>query len=591
MRKMTTRFLLRFRSKALIMLVLALLWGLPGSAQFYDGYQMEFGRSRVQFEEFLWSYYMFDRFDTYFYLNGKELAVHTAKYATEELDRMEQMLGTYIEGKIQFIVFNNLNDLKQSNIGLSAGMQYNTGGVSHILGNKVVLYFDGSLDNFERQIRQGIAHILLQNAIFGSNITSQVMNTFMQNLPEWFTVGLISYLAEEWNTAIDNRIRNIILSNKFKGFSRVVMTEQYVTDAGHSFWQFIARRYGKETVVSVINMVRVSRSIETGFQYVLGVSLKTLYDEWYGHYSDIYTREAENFDPLPDDRKIAGRRVLKRKIDSRRYNQLEASPDGRHIAFVTNETGKYRVWLLNTQTDKLKRLTSGGFRLDEKVDYAYPVLSWHPTGRILSMVIEEKGLVQLYFYDLDEQEWTSRNLFGFEKILDFSYSDNGQLLLLSAVKEGQSDLFTFNLVSGSSERLTNDVYDDLHPRFIDNSSRIIFSSNRPGDTLTKDGQKSFGAHQAGYDVFIYDYSTRNSLLRRVTRNPFANQVQPMEYGKNYFSYLSDESGIYNQYVGRVELSFFYFVISCDQLSAEHYRARHFAAWRNKCICHQPQSSG
>jgi hypothetical protein len=552
MRKMATGSLLYIKSKFLLPLLFTVLLALPGSAQFYDGFQMEFGRSRVQFKEFLWTYYMFDRFDTYFYLNGKELAIHTAKYATDEMERMEGQLGTYLEGKIQFIVFNNLNDLKQSNIGLSADLNYNTGGVSHIVGNKVVLYFDGSLVNFERQIRQGIAHVLLQNAIFGSNITSQVMNTFMQNLPEWFTNGLISYLAEEWNTDIDNRIRNIILSGKFNNFSRLVTNEQYENDAGHSFWRFIAERYGKESVENVLNMVRVSRSIETGFQYVFAVSLKTLYDDWFTYYNDIYSREVENFDSMPDNKELTGRRVLKRKIDSRRYSQLTASNDGQHIAFVTNETGKYRVWLLNTQTNKLKRLTSGGFRLDEKVDYAYPILSWHPTGRILSMVIEEKGLIQLYFYDLEEREWTSRNLFGFEKILDFSYSDNGQMLLLSAVKEGQSDLFTFNLVSGSSERLTNDVYDDLHPRFIDNSARIIFSSNRPGDTLTKNGEEPVGSHHAGYDVFIFDYSTRNPVLRRVTRNPVANQVQPVEYGKNYFSYLSDESGIYNQYVGRVD---------------------------------------
>lgn len=47
-----------------------LLLLMPGfvGAQFYNGYQMEFGRSRVQFEDFLWTYYRFDRFDTYCFL-------------------------------------------------------------------------------------------------------------------------------------------------------------------------------------------------------------------------------------------------------------------------------------------------------------------------------------------------------------------------------------------------------------------------------------------------------------------------------------------------------------------------------------------
>lgn len=537
-------------NRLLLAALAILLLPVVGWGQFYNGYQMEFGRSRVQFREFLWTYYKFERFDTYFYLNGKELAEHTARYATTELGRMESDLGTYLEGKIQFVIFNNLNDLKQSNIGLSAGAQYNTGGVSYILGNKVVLYFDGSIVNFEKQIRQGIAHVLLQNSIFGSNVSSQVMNSFFQNFPEWFGIGLIAYLADEWNTEIDNRIRNVVLSGEYKSFSRFVMNELYVKDAGHSFWKFIADKYGTESVNNVINMVRVSRNIETGFLYVIGVSLPILYEEWYEHYKTVYASEEGDFDPMPETDKIIGKRVLKRNYAARTYSQLETSPTGDYLAFVTNETGKYNVWLQNTQTTRLKRLRSGGYRLDEKVDYTYPILSWHPTGRILSMVIEEKGLIQLYFYDIEERDWTKRNLFGFDKVLDFSYSENGQMLLISAVQEGQSDIFTFNLVSGGYERITNDIYDDLNPRFIGSSTKITFSSNRTSDTLKTGIKGTFASQNQSYDVFIYDYQNRNQVLRRVTNTPFANEMQPMQYGKNHIAFLSDESGINNQYIGK-----------------------------------------
>lgn len=550
MMRFFTHHLLPFKHKLLIAAVFVMVLSHQGKAQFYEGYQMEFGRSRVQYKDFLWTYYKFDRFDTYFYLNGKELAEHTAKYASSELVRMETELGTYLDGKIQFVIFNNLNDLKQSNIGVSDDSQYNTGGVSYILGNKVILYFDGSVVYFERQIRQGIAHVLLQNSIFGSNIGSQMMNTFLQNMPEWFTLGLVSYLAEEWNTDVDNRIRSALLSGKYKNFNRLVSDEFYVKDAGHSFWKFIADKYGRDNVVNIINMIRVSRSLDTGFQYVLGISLKTLYDDWYTHFTGIYTADAENFDPLPDDAKLQGKRVLKRNVPGRNYSQLKASPNGEHMAFVTNETGKFHVWLFNYNTRKLKKLRTGGYQLDEKVDYAYPVIAWHPSGRILSILIEDKGLNQLNFYDLDEKKWSERSLFGFEKILDFSYSDNGQLLLLSAVQGGQCDIFTFNLISGSPERITNDIYDDLNPRFTENSTKIVFSSNRPGDTLVTGVKGGFANQKTDYDIFLNNYAAKSQVLRRITNTPGINEKQPAGYTKNYLSYLSDESGIYNQYLGR-----------------------------------------
>jgi len=41
-------------------------------------------------------------------------------------------------------------------------------------------------------------------------------------------------------------------------------------------------------------------------------------------------------------------------------------------------------------------------------------------------------------------------------------------------------------------------------------------------------------------------------MRRVTNTPLANEIYPMEYEKNYISFLSDENGIYNRYLGRFD---------------------------------------
>ncbi len=546
----TQNFLSKVFSKALVFGLLLL--PMVASSQFYNGYQMDFGRSRVQFDNFLWTYYRFNRFDTYFYLNGKELAIHTAKYAELELLKYEDELDTYLEGNIQFIIFNNLNDLKQSNIGLTAETEYNIGGISYILGNKVILYFDGSMVNFERQIRHGIAHVLLQNAIFGNNIGSQVMNSFLSNFPEWYTLGLIAYLAEDWDTEIDNRIRNAIQSGKYKKFNRMVMDENLVKDAGYSFWRFIAEKYGKSNIVSIINMTRVSRSIETGFQYVLGLTLDRLYEEWLSYYTtESETAQLNRFLP-PDDKIIAGKRVLKRNSRDRVYSEFQVSPDGKYAAFVTNETGKYKVWLMDMNSGKLKKIYTEGYKLDEKIDYSYPILTWHPSGRFLTMVLEKKGLIWLSFYNVEDREFTDQNIFGFDKVLDISYSDDGRKLLFSGVQQGKNDIFLFTISSGSYERVTNDIWDDLNPQFLENSNKIIFSSNRQSDTLEWDEPTEPGTIGKYYDLFIYDYAAKDPILRRVTNTPVASEKQPQPYMDGYFSFLSDENGIYNEYLGMLD---------------------------------------
>ncbi len=219
-------------------------------------------------------------------------------------------------------------------------------------------------------------------------------------MPEWFTLGLISYLAEEWNTDIDNRIRNAIVSGKYKNFNRLVSDELYVKDAGHSFWKFIADKYGNDNVINIVNMIRVSRNLNTGFQYVLGKTVKSLYAEWFTYFNNIYTAEAKKFDPIPDDVRIKGRRILKRNNHQRFFSQLKSSSNGEHIAFVTNETGKYHIWLYDYKTRKLKSFEQEAISLMKRL--TTPILSFHGTRQeeFLVRSLKIKDLINSIFMTL-----------------------------------------------------------------------------------------------------------------------------------------------------------------------------------------------
>ena len=51
-----------------------------------------------------------------------------------------------------------------------------------------------------------------------------------------------------------------------------------------------------------------------------------------------------------------------------------------------------------------------------------------------------------------------------------------------------------------SKNLTNDIYDDLEPTYV-NSNEIIFTSNRRNDSLNLDHQKS--SFESDKDIFLY----------------------------------------------------------------------------------------
>lgn len=515
----------------------------PVKGQFYNGSQLTFGRSRMQYNEFFWTYYRFNHFDTYFYLNGKELAQFTALYANAVLPSLEKKLEAQLEGKVQFIIYNSLSDLKQSNIGYLGNEQYNTGGITHIIGKKIFLYFDGSHVNFQKQIRSGLCRILLQNALYGSSFGSQVKNNALITLPDWYINGLVSYYSEDWNTDFDNRVRDGFLSGKYLKFNQISGTDALY--AGHSIWKFISDNYGTTTIPSIIYMTKVNKGVENGFSYILGLPFKKLIREWQDYYMKKYVN-ADSLGNLP----AASTLALKKSKRERVYAQAKICPDNQFLAYTTNELGQYKIWLKNLETGKTHKIFKRGYKLDEKVDYSYPLLAWHPTGQVLAFIIEAKGQLWLYMYSPEKHRMTKQGLFGFQKVLDFSYSSDGKSFAMSAVQRGQSDIYVYNIAANSFENITKDIYDDLNPRFINHSSEIIFSSNRPNDTINFDQKKLPLSLHSTYDIFVYNYSTRSNLLRRITQTPVANETMPMEYAPGFITYLSNESGISNRYLAR-----------------------------------------
>jgi len=527
----------------LIFVILA--FSLPAFSQFYNGSQLTFGKSRVQYNDFLWTYFRFDKFDTYFYQNGKELAQYTAEYADKHIREIEVNLQSNLEEKIQFIIFNNLSDLKQSNIGLFGDWEYyNTGGVTRIVGGRVLIFFDGNYDHFNQQIRAGIAQVILNNMMYGTGIGAQIKNNAIYTLPEWYINGLISYISRKWDAEIENYVRDAILSGQYRKFNS--LTGQEATYAGHSLWHFIATRYGESSIPNIVYMSRLSRNVEKGFQYVVGASFKAVAEEWLAFYKNLYTAQDSS-------RTSPGGNLLNmRKKPERVYNQLKLAPGGTPAAFCTHELGIHKVFIMDLQTGKKKRIYRGGYRLAERPDYTFPILAWHPSGKILAILTERKGECYLYLYNLEEKSYEHQILFNFDKILDMSYSDDGNLLVFSAVQKGQSDIFVYNIASGSHEQLTKDLYNDLNPRFYNHSSDIIFSSNRPNDTLRFDERVDPNKLQFNNDIFLIHYAKKGNVLQRLTRTPDINESQPMPYGENYFAFLSDESGIVNRYLAKFD---------------------------------------
>ena len=529
--------------KAITGLLGILLLSLCAPAQFYSGSQQEYGKNRVQYQEFLWQQYRFEEMEVYFYKEGQDLAKYTAQAATRHLKELETAFDFALDERLQFIVYNSLTDFRQSNIGLaSMSGDNNIGGATRIVGTKIFVYFEGDHTLLDRQIRSGIAHVIIDQMMFGGNWRDMVRSSTFMSLPNWYIDGIISYHSVPWDAELNNRIRDGVMSDRFRKLNRLQGDDPRL--AGHAIWKYVADVYGPGVIPNILYMTRVSRNVESGFLFVLGVSLRTLTEECFAYYKGRFadedrTRQEASLEEFPIKTK-------KRRI----YSEFKQSPDGRYYAWVTNELGQYKVWVHEIATGKTRKIIKGEKKLERIIDTSFPILAWHPTGDALSYTVERRGELVMNTYTIDDRKTSTKPVLMLEKIVGMNYSPDGRNMIFSGVRDGKTDLYLYHVIGNRQEQLTFDQFDDLDPSFVDGGRHIIFSSDRTDDTLRT--KADVALVNGSKDIFLFDLQTRSPILTRLTATPDADEVQPMQFDSTKYTFLGEEGGIRNRYLVRYD---------------------------------------
>lgn len=536
-------------SRILITILLTSIFFADASGQFYNGHQMTFGKNRVQHYDYYWMYYRFDDFDCYFNEFGRELAQYTADYAIEKLDEIEDFFDYTLEKRLIFIIYNKNAEYKQTNIGLLTNDEdnYNTGGYSRIIENKVMLYYEGDHVEYRKQIAAAIAESIINEMLYNADVKDRKSSSSEITLPPWFLKGLINYVSYGWDYEAENRVKDGIRSKKYRNINNLEYKD--AVTVGLSFWRFIGLEYGDALIPNIIYLTKVYKHIDDGFLYVTGKTLKELLKEWKEFYLNEYSY----------DRRLPGfdENTVRKSRKEQAYQSVRLSPDGNYIAYVTNDWGRKRVWLYDQSTQDIRTIFRAEPKFDQMIDETYPVMAWHPSSRILTIINEEKAGLMMYFYRTSEKSTEKRTLLYFDKVLDFSYSPDGTRLILSAVKDGITDIYIHTIASGTNDQITRDIADDLNPSFLpDKPGVITFSSNRQSDTLTNTADP-FEKTALTFDLFTYDVSGRDNILTRLTEGQYTDRYSPAVIGRNRFAYIGDENGILNRYTASFDSAISY----------------------------------
>lgn len=533
-------------SRIVFLSAIILFSGIYSHAQIINA--VTYGRNRLQFKKFKWQYYQSRNFNTYFNQNGQELAKFVLQTAEEELSDIENFTEYSLQRRANIVVYNSYADMDQSNIGLDINWQ-NSSGTTKFVNNKMVVYFNGDHADLRRQIRQGIARVITDNVLFGEDLGEFAGNQALLDLPKWLTDGYVDYAAENWSTKLDDELKSEILSGVYKNFYHFAFVNPRL--AGHAFWFFIEEKYKKENVTYLLYLARVYKNLNRASQQVCKQKFKDVLKEFMEYQDDKYSTDVTKRKAYPKGQQIESFEVTPRKD----YYRINVNPQKKNSSYALVEYNKGIVKVNLYDDFEVYPILKYGIRsYQNETNPDYPLLAWDPKGTRLTVVYVQEGRIKLFVYDVitkiknPKLDLTDQ----FEHIQDVKYMLDSRTLLLSAVKDGHTDIYTYNLENDKIVQITNDIYDDLDATFVSfpGKTGIIFSSNRPSASA-KGGDTSLPSHQR-YNVFLITNYGNKPELNQVTQLSdlkYGNARYPTPYNENHFTFISDENGIANRYAG------------------------------------------
>lgn len=505
-----------------------------------------FGKNRMQYKKFEWKLYQSPNFNTYFNQGGLELGKFVTQIAEEELGGIEEQVEYSLQRRGNIVVYNSYDDYKSTNIGLGTDWQ-SSGGVTKLVNNKIIVYFDGNHQNLRRQIRQGIAKILTENILFGDDLGEIASNQALLDLPKWLTEGYIYYVAERWSVERDDALKNAMLGETYKNFYQFAFEKPEL--AGHAFWWYIDEVYKRENVGYFLYLARLYKNLNSASYKICKKKFKDVLKEFMEYQNTKYTEDIKKRKNTPK-----GKLSIVEDITKKDFFRFQANPNPKSndYAYVEFNKGVYSAKLVLNYEDP-KTLISYGVRTRQgDINPNYPILAWDNKGTRLLVLYWKQGAINMFVYDVVAKIKRFKQVItDVDQVLDASFMLNANTLLLSATKNGHSDIYTYDIERNKLTQMTNDVYDDLNPSFVSfpNRSGILFSSNRPGSNAVN--ADTVLPSRYNFNVFLIDNFNKSDLkqVSQLTNLTYGNARFPMQYNNNHFTFVADENGIANRWAG------------------------------------------
>ncbi|MDN3202843.1 biopolymer transporter Tol [Algoriphagus sediminis] len=497
--------------------------------------QERFGKNRIQHKEFEWYFYSSNNFEVYYYDRGGANAKLAIDYLESEFDRLTQMIGYVAYTKPKIYVYNSPEELLQSNLNLNKDEFTEDGQTTF---NRLIaeVSYKGHIDLFKEDLIFATSKVIIEEMLYGSSVADAFQSNLINSFPEWYLDGVALYLAKGWSREMDDYARHYFAEEEDPKLLKLKQREAALV--GQSVWNYIAEKYGRRYISSILNLSRINRNEENSIANTVGLNFETFKSQWREYYTNINKQVFSTFQTVDSDRAFV--ETSPRVIGA--ISDIEFSPDGLNLAYVLNNGGKYKVVVRDLSSGDETIIYRGGATYeDQNPNFISPVIAWRDSANV-AIASFKRGFTTLRLRSIDGTNQDKIFLRNITQILSLDFNSTGNNMVLSAISNGKSDIYTLN-TRGAGRRLTNDRFDYITPTFL-NDSTIIYSSNFTSlpDSINDKNLKMEDLP----DIYnLYRLDVGDSMVTTQLTNTASKNIRPEKLNANSIIFLSDLSGVNN----------------------------------------------
>jgi len=493
-----------------------------------------FGRNKPRYETFEFEVTNTPNFEIYHYLDDEGRVKNLADWSEQWYTLHQAVLLDTFQRRNPMIFYNNHADFQQTN-AIRGPVSVGTGGVTEGLKNRVVMPIATSNQQTHHVLGHELVHAFQYNMIINGDSTS--LNN-LQNLPLWMVEGLAEYMSVgrvDAHTAM--WMRDAVIQDDVPSIKDLSNPKYFPYRYGQAFWAFVTGYQG-DKIVKDYFMQTAKYGLENATDSIFNMGIENLSEMWVStlknHYNKYIGDKEENF---------VGREMLKDEEAGKMNFAPVISPNGQYAIFLSEKNlFSIDLFLADARTGEVLRTVASTRRTShiDDFDFIESAGTWSPDSKRFAVTAYSKGRNILIIKDVFSGKTVDEiALEGVPAFSNPDWSPDGKTIVVSGQVDGQTDLFLVNVQTKQVERLTNDGYSEMLPKWSNDGSKIVFSS----DQLSIAGKRTHGKWT--FNLAILDVNS--GATENLNIFPGADNLNPIWDNQDNIIFLSNRDGFRNMY--------------------------------------------